>query len=122
MDILFPSSIRPSASHPFADLSYNPSLLRRASRAFVDALARSFAEDEKRMGAAFTARINTESERKRRAAILAKWYRILTGDERYSPQHALDEMGRALRAELDGTPYAPPRANRLWSPPQGDIQ
>ena len=119
VEILIPATHRSDKGHPFADLQDDPQMFRRAVVRFGRTLARSFAEDAARIGAANAERLNTDSERKRRVAILAKWYRILTGDERYSPQHALDEIPRALRAELDGTPYAPPPANRVWAPPQG---
>jgi hypothetical protein len=119
VQVLIAATDRSDTGHPFAELQDDPLAFRRAARGFMTALAISFNEDAKRVGSDRATRLNTDTERKRRAAILAKWYRILTRDMGYSPPHALDEIPRALRAELDRTPYAPPPATRVWAPPQG---
>lgn len=119
VELLIPAQDRSDKGHPFAELSAQPALLLHVEAGFVRALTGAYREDVARLGRTFADRLNTDTERRRRFKILAKWYGILTGDCRYSPQHAVDEMPRALRAELDGTPYAPPPANRLWSPASG---
>lgn len=118
-EILIPALHRSDKGHPFAPLASQPELRRKVEVGFVRALQVAYQQDVAAIGKAYADRLNTEAERRRRFAILSKWYEILTGDCRFSPQHAVDELPRALRAELDGTPYAPPPASRLWSPASG---
>ena len=120
MNLIVPDYLRADrGGHPFGDLRHDESALRRALSGFTQALAGSFQEDARRNGVDFVKRINTEAERRRRSDILAQWYRILVHEKGYSMQHALDEVPRALRAELDGTPYEPPAATRMWNPTIG---
>jgi len=118
-EILIPARATTDRGHPFADLAADPALRALVECGMTRALSAASREDARRNGAEFARRIDTLAERRRRFGILAKWYGILTVDCRYSSQHALDELPRALRAELDGTPYTPPPANRLWSPASG---
>jgi hypothetical protein len=119
VEILIPELHRSDRGHPFATLAGQPALRRRVEMGFTLALKAAYDEDVRRLGRFAADRLNTEFERRRRFKILAGWYQILTHEHRYSPQHAVDEIPRALRAELDGTPYAPPPANRLWTPASG---
>lgn len=119
VELLIPAMHRSDRGHPFAALASQPSVLRKVEAGFTRALTDAYREDAKRNGQAFADRINTESERRRRFAICAKWYEIFTNECQFSPLRAVDELPRALRAELDGTPYAPPPANRLWAPASG---
>lgn len=118
-EILITAHASSDRGHPFAALADQPALRTRVERGMTRALSLVYQEDARRNGAEFARRVDTSAERRRRFAILTRWYGILTVDCRYSPQHALDELPRALRAELDGTPYTPPPANRLWSPASG---
>jgi hypothetical protein len=119
VEILIPALHRSDKGHPFAPLASQPELRRKVEVGLIRALQTAYRQDVAAIGKDYADRINTEGERRRRFAILVHWYEMLTGDCRYSPQHAVDELPRALRAELDGTPYAPPPANRLWTPASG---
>lgn len=119
VEIAIPALHRSDKGHPWAPLDGQPQLRRKVEAGFTRALVLAYREDVARLGKEAADRLNTGFERRRRFKILAHWYEILTGDCRFSPQHAVDEIPRALRAELDGTPYAPPPANRLWTPATG---
>jgi hypothetical protein len=110
VDLILPAHMR-SASHPFADLLHKKEDFSRVSYAIMRALARSFKEDASRTDGLLTT--HTESEEKRRSRILFEWFRRLRGDLGYSVSSAIDELPRALRAELDGTPYEPPPKDRV---------
>lgn len=98
---------------PFADLTGAPDLLARVRAAFTRALARSFAQDAATYGDDFARRMNTDTERKRRAQLLATLYRRMRGDWGWSVQRTIDTLATALRVELDGGTYERPRG-RLW--------
>lgn len=101
--------------HPFAELSRDPKRLKTVMVRFERILEASFAFDAARDGTDFAARINTASERKRRAEIMANVFRTLRGLG-YSIERAMDELSRALRCKLDGMDYKPPPKNRVWLP------
>lgn len=101
--------------HPFAELQRDPDRMRRAVARFERILEASFAFDAQRDGADFAARINTAAERRRRAQILARWFRTLRGLG-HSVERSMDDLSRALRSELDGLDYQPPPKNRVWLP------
>ncbi len=86
-----------------------------ASRDFVRILASSFRADRERNGADYEARIHTQTEERRRADILGRWFRELRGAG-FSYARTMDELPKALRAELDGGCYTPPERHRLWTP------
>lgn len=100
---------------PFADLAEDPEKFRRAMRRFVLILEQSFTVDARLHGEAFAKRHKTELEMKRRANILGKWYRSLR-NLGYGHIKTMDELPKALRAELDGESYTPPERSRLWVP------
>lgn len=101
---------------PFLSLLNERGNYPLVARKFASTLAASFAEDARRNGAEFVRKIHTQDEEKRRAEILGKWFRRLRGDLGFSLNRTLDELPRALRAELDGGSYTPPEKNRLWAP------
>jgi hypothetical protein len=101
--------------HPFKELERDPARLRATMARFERILEASFAFDAQRDGTDFAARINTAAERRRRAAILAKWFRALRGLG-HSVERSIDDLSRALRCELDGDAYQPPPKNRVWLP------
>jgi hypothetical protein len=102
--------------HSFADLTDDDAQMRKVVNGFGRLLARSYQEDKLKYGVEFIRRMMTENEKKRRANILAKWFRYLRGDCQFSIDRALDECGHALRAELDNKKYDPPPKRRLWTP------
>lgn len=101
--------------HPFAELSRDPTRMRACMVRFERILEASFAFDEQRDGKDFAARINTGAERRRRAHLLAKWFRTLR-HLGHSVERSLDDLSRALRCELDGMDYRPPPKHRVWLP------
>jgi len=109
VELILPPRLR-SASHPFADLCNKPADLQVVAHSVATSLARSFKDDAARHDGLFIT--HTAAEERRRAEILFKWFRRLRGDLGYSLSMALDELPRALRAELDGTPYEPPPKGR----------
>lgn len=111
--IFIPTALKATGT-PFADLLNTKADFMRCCRGIERALARSFAEDEARGGPDYRARVQTDTETKRRAEICGAWFRRLRGDLGYSIAAALDELPRALRATLDedGT-YQPPPKDRL---------
>jgi len=100
---------------PFADLTKDQRQYHVAMRRFVAILAESFRTDAARLGADRAAKLHTQAEERRRADILGRWYRDLR-HAGHSHERSMDELSRALRAELDGAPYTPPERNRLWAP------
>jgi hypothetical protein len=101
--------------HPFAELSRDPARMRATMARFERILEASFAFDAQRDGTDFAARINTAAEHRRRAQILAKWFRTLRSLG-HSVERSLDDLSRALRCELDGMDYQPPPKGRVWLP------
>lgn len=105
-----------SDKSPFAALCDNPEQYESVAKKFMVILASSFETDRRRSGVESVGRIKTEAEIKRRAELIGKWFRIMRGDSGFTLQRTLDELPRALRAELDGKDYEPPPKNRLWTP------
>ena len=107
----------PSAiNSPFADLVSKPEDFKKVINTMTNALAASFNRDEQLHGVAFREKIQTQAEVKRRTDILGRWFRVLRGDCGLSLIRALDELPKALKAEINGEEYTPPEKNRLWSP------
>jgi hypothetical protein len=103
-----------ATSTPFRDLLRTPADFMVCARGIERALAISFAEDEQRGGRDYRARIQTDTEKKRRAEICGQWFRRLRGDLGYTIAAALDELPRALRATLDeNSTYQPPPKGRI---------
>jgi len=111
--IIVPGQHR-SDGNPFANLLNDEQQLHRAMSDFAKILARSFRDDAILHGVDFAKRHNTEKERKRRADIMGRWYREMR-DAGYGYIQTMDEIPKALRAELDGDNYMPPQKNRLWA-------
>jgi hypothetical protein len=104
---------------PWLDLLNEPGDYERVACVINRTIARSFQVDAQRHGAAFAAKVATQAEGKRRAEIIARWFEVLRREFGFSLAQTLDELPRALRAELDGGSYQPPGRNMLWSL-QGD--
>jgi hypothetical protein len=115
-NIIIPARHRADGeAHPFKTLWETPAQMQVAFTEFVRILAASFRDDAVRDGHEFALRHNTDAERKRRTAIMDRWYRTLRA-EGFGHVRAMDELSRALRAELDGAPYTMPERNRVWAP------
>lgn len=112
--IIVPSHHR-ADTKPFAELADEPAKRARAVMQFAGILERSFNQDAVMHGIDFVKRHNTDTERKRRADIMGRWYRDLR-NLGYGHIQTMDEIPKALRAELDGGNYEPPERKRLWAP------
>ncbi len=44
-----------------------------------------------------------------------RWFKVLRMEKKLSIERCVDELPKALRAELDGLPYQP-HARSLWMP------
>lgn len=104
-----------SAGTPFMDLVRDEEQLRRVFASIVATIDRSFREDATRYGQEHAKRVRTDTEMKRRADILGRWFRVMRGELDWGVARTLDELPRALRAELDGGTYTPPEARSLWA-------
>lgn len=75
-------------------------------KGFERAIERSFSEDKG---------TRTNDEVRRRFDICARIYRELRGDLKWSLPRIMDNLPRALRCALDGTPWKPDD-RRVWTP------
>lgn len=116
--IIIPTQHR-SDGRPFAELAGDPALQIKAMRQFMAILAKSFQQDALTLGVDAARRHLTDAEKKRRADIMQRWYRELRALG-FGHIRAMDELPKALRAELDGLPYTPPERRRVWAP-GGDV-
>lgn len=121
MDVHIPQRHQ-SAKKPFEGLLHNAEACLRAGRMFEKALRRSFEQDERRHGKAFRERVQTATELKRRAEIMARWFRVFRGELGYSLSQCELELGGALRSELDGTLYTPYTAIGSYGVPEGETR
>ncbi len=121
MEVLIPNSFKATSS-PFSDMLLNPQQALRAAQMFKNILVKSFAHEEATMGKAFRQRIQTGAEMKHRADILARWFRVLRGDLGYSMAKIENELGNALRSELDGELYTPASAHGSYGVTEGETQ
>jgi hypothetical protein len=60
--------------------------------------------------------VGTKAEIKHRTEICLKWFRVLRGDMGYTVDKALDFLSLALRKELDGESWEPPKDVTAWGP------
>lgn len=110
-----------SEDKPFFELANgNRATAYRVMRLFERTLERSFDEDEDRHGKAFRQKVQTQAELKRRADIMARWFRTMRGELGFSVSQVEAELHRALRSDLDGVGYEPPRAGRLYGAAEGE--
>lgn len=119
-DIIVPEGFK-SGRTPFADLCLNQKQMAQIVQGFTRILGDSFREDARRQQKRLDQISITEAEKKRRSEIMAAWFRQLRGDLHMSIQQCLDELPRALRAELDGGSYTPPVERKLWVPDTGAV-
>jgi len=113
-NIIIPQQHR-ADGQPFAELAGDTRKVREALVLFTQILAQSFNDDAVIYGVDYAKRHSTDTERKRRADIMGRWYRDLR-NAGYGHIQTMDEIPKALRAELDGGNYTPPERNRLWAP------
>lgn len=98
-------------ARPFADLLSDPEQLKAVTDAFTRMIGVSFA-------GAGQMRRPTAAEIKRRFGICERWFRTLRADLHWSVQRSLDEIPRALAAELRGETYEPAKRS-VWVPSDG---
>jgi hypothetical protein len=108
--------------YPFMELVANPQKGYDVVRAICKYLDQSFKTDEALMGRSFREKIQTQREVDRRTEILCKWFEILRRECSYSTERALAVLPQALRTELDGGKFEPPKAEGMFAVPnqQGD--
>ena len=113
-NVIIPGIHRADAN-PFAGMLNDDNQIVRAVHDFTRILRDSFVFDAQHhpQGYEFVKRINTAAERTHRVNIMARWFRELRGLG-YGYVRAMDEIPKALRAELDGGSYTPPDPKRLW--------
>lgn len=59
--------------------------------------------------------VKTRNEVERRFRICIRWFVILRRDLGWSVPRILDDLPKALRHELDGTPYSPDEKHVSWT-------
>ncbi len=112
--IIIPKKSWKRETYPFAELVRSPRDAYGVMKAICTALEKSFAEDEKRLGSGFRSKIQTQAEVDRRAEILCKWFRTLRCECSYSTDRAKATLYAALRTELDGGKFEPPKAEGMY--------
>lgn len=97
----------------FAELTKRPEDLQRVYKGLMATIANSFKQDGDRGSI-----INlTDTEFRRRFQICEKWFRIMRGDCGYSVEKTVDFLPRALRCDLDGESFEPPKSDVSgWAP------
>jgi hypothetical protein len=105
----------PGSEAPFAALLRNPADLPRVFWRLESVIANSFKEDRAR-GGVITLTGASSAEVKRRYAICEKWFRVFRGDLGWSLEKTLDFWPVALRKELDGETWEPPKGDTGWAP------
>lgn len=97
----------------FAELVKRPEDLKFLFKSLAAVIGNSFKQDGDR-GSIISL---TDTEFRRRFKICEKWFRIMRGDCGYSVERTVDFLPRALRADLDGTEFEPPKADLAgWAP------
>lgn len=102
---------------PFAEFLNSPAEATEVSNAIHDMIMKSFGTDAARK-ALSTGRGEvraTQAEVRRRFNIIADWFKVLRGDMGWSMKRTIDELPKALRAQLDGGTYVP-NTRALWAP------
>lgn len=103
------------------ELVKTPGQLVQVMQRTAIAVRRSFEEDRRRSTLVLLSLANpSQAEIKRRAEICYSWFVRLRTEHGYSTDKALDHLPRALRGDLDGTPWTPPPAERGWSPEESN--
>lgn len=91
----------------FAELLNSKADLQRVTATVHDLVAISFTE------VCFPVKHRTALEEKHRATILLKWFGILRRDLGFSLSQTLETLPYALKAELQGKQFEPPKPGRL---------
>lgn len=109
-------------TYPFLEILRSPAIALELNLAVCSALNHSLKIDERQMGKSFVTKIKTQAEIRSRSGIMLKWYRTMRCECGYSHQRAIDHLYKALRAELDGGKFEPPKAEGMYlaAPSMGD--
>jgi hypothetical protein len=85
---------------------WNPELVATVTLQFEEIIYASFLVDNS---------TQTKDEVKRRLNILARWWKVLRYDLKWSQARIKDHLPEALRFELDGKRWEPPReGEKTW--------
>lgn len=107
-------AIAKSKKELVASFAKDRATLERIAKVFTNVVQRSFEEDREGRMIYLTSDVPTTEEIKRRTNICYDWFLTLRGDLHYSNEKALDFIGKALRATLDGVDFEPPPADASW--------
>lgn len=99
------------------DMVKSRPLLEKIHRRVTDCVRESFASRRRSSGIVLPSEVVTDTEIRRRVNICFDWFMRLRQDCGYSAEKALDHLGLALSAELDGTDFEPPPADGAWGVP-----
>ena len=102
--------------YPFLELCVDKAQALKVFDSICNAIEQSFAFDEKHMGKPFRQKVETQHEWGRRAEILCKWFGTLRNECSYSTSRALAYLPVALREELNGGTFEPPKAEGGYAP------
>lgn len=80
----------------------------RVTVGITESIERSFRNDE------ILRPVRTRDEIERRFRICIKWFVTLRRDLGWTVPRILDDLPKALRHELDGTPYSPDESRNAW--------
>ena len=81
----------------------------KVTRGIIDSIEDSFESDQ------VLRPVRTRNEIERRFRICIKWFVTLRRDLKWSVPRILDDLPKALRHELDGTPYSPDEKHVSWT-------
>lgn len=92
-----------------------PEQFKRLTAAILICVKESFDQDRTRSSLVLLrAQAPTANEVRRRTDLVYTWFFRLRGELRYSFEHAVDTLPRALRHELDSDDWTPPPADKSW--------
>lgn len=92
----------------------NERQLKHVQQGIIEAIRRSFIEEERRAGKYEVKPQATRDEVKRRTTICYNWFLAMRAECGYSVQRAIDMLPTALRSELDGDNWVPPKLEKSW--------
>ena len=100
----------------FLALLNKPTDIPRAMKAVHLAVQQSFESDRSQYGEAFSKRVQTNTEMRRRIKICMDWFQTLRMDFGYTLVRTMDELPFALEKTLSGGTYVPTAEASIWMP------